>query len=84
MFFAAAEGLGVPHHRVVHVGDLEQTDIKGARSLGMAAIRFDGVRTPEDCKSCTMADAAVPSWPALADLLLTTGEEEALPGGVRL
>jgi putative hydrolase of the HAD superfamily len=42
MFEAAAEGLGVAPHELVHVGDLEMTDIAGARAVGARAVLFTG------------------------------------------
>jgi FMN phosphatase YigB (HAD superfamily) len=84
MFFAAAEGLEVPHHRMVHIGDLDATDVMGAKSIGMAALRFDGDKKLEECKHCSMADRVVTSWPEIVQLLLGNDASDALPGGVQL
>ncbi len=43
-FQAALDALGVPPSEAVHVGDIERTDIAGALSVGMRAIRLDAVR----------------------------------------
>jgi putative hydrolase of the HAD superfamily len=43
-FLAAAGGLGVPPQAMLHVGDIERTDIRGALGAGMRAIRLDVVR----------------------------------------
>ncbi|HEU4565637.1 MAG TPA: HAD family hydrolase [Gemmatimonadaceae bacterium] len=40
-FAAAARALGVPPERVIHVGDNERTDVRGALDAGMRAIRLD-------------------------------------------
>lgn len=40
-FAAAARALGVPPERVIHVGDDERTDVRGALQAGMRAIRLD-------------------------------------------
>lgn len=43
-FRAALDALGAEPHDVVHVGDIEQTDVKGALAAGMRAVRLDLVR----------------------------------------
>jgi FMN phosphatase YigB (HAD superfamily) len=70
MFFTALEGINVPQHRVVHIGDMDPTDIKGAKDLGMAAIRFDGGKDKTQCAKCSMADRIVHKWTEVTDLLL--------------
>jgi len=70
-FYIASEKIGVPQHRIVHIGDLEATDILGAKSFGMAAIRFDGEKSVEECKTCSMADKVVGSWSEIVELLLS-------------
>jgi HAD superfamily hydrolase (TIGR01549 family) len=40
-FRAALSALGVPPAEVVHVGDIEATDVRGALAAGMRAIRLD-------------------------------------------
>ena len=40
-FAAALSALGIPPHEVVHVGDIEQTDVRGALAMGMRAVRLD-------------------------------------------
>jgi putative hydrolase of the HAD superfamily len=42
MFRTAADGLGVEPHELVHIGDLEMTDIAGARAVGARAVLFTG------------------------------------------
>jgi putative hydrolase of the HAD superfamily len=41
-FAPALEGLGVEAAATAHVGDSRRTDVAGARSLGMLAVRFTG------------------------------------------
>lgn len=44
IFEHALDGLGgVAPERAAHVGDLRRTDIAGARSMGMTAVRYKGV-----------------------------------------
>lgn len=40
-FRAALDALGVPPEETVHVGDLEETDVRGALAVGMRAVRLD-------------------------------------------
>jgi putative hydrolase of the HAD superfamily len=44
MFHAALRALGVAPAEVIHVGDLERTDVAGALAAGMRAIRLDALR----------------------------------------
>lgn len=74
MFFTALEGLGVPQHCTVHIGDLDPTDIYGAKNLGMAAIRFDGAKEQAACKPCSMADDIFTSWDDILEALLPQKE----------
>jgi HAD superfamily hydrolase (TIGR01549 family) len=41
IFLKALEGVGVEPHEAVHVGDLLETDIKGAREVGMVPVLID-------------------------------------------
>jgi putative hydrolase of the HAD superfamily len=50
---------------VVHIGDIEQTDVLGAKQMGMQAIRFAGDKTSFFFKKNpekTIADAQAASW----------------------
>jgi putative hydrolase of the HAD superfamily len=40
-FHAALVALGVPPAEVLHVGDIEHTDVRGALAVGMRAVRLD-------------------------------------------
>jgi putative hydrolase of the HAD superfamily len=44
IFAAAVETLGVAPHEIIHVGDNERTDVRGALAAGFRAIRLDVVR----------------------------------------
>jgi putative hydrolase of the HAD superfamily len=43
IFRHALEGLGVNSSEALHIGDLRRTDVAGARSAGMTAVRYRGV-----------------------------------------
>jgi putative hydrolase of the HAD superfamily len=43
-FAAAAERLGAAPAAVLHIGDIERTDVRGAMAAGMRAVRLDVVR----------------------------------------
>lgn len=45
IFAAAVETLGVEPHEIIHVGDNERTDVRGALAAGFRAIRLDVVRS---------------------------------------
>jgi HAD superfamily hydrolase (TIGR01509 family) len=45
IFAMAVETLGIPAHQILHVGDNERTDVKGALAAGFRAIRLDVVQT---------------------------------------
>jgi putative hydrolase of the HAD superfamily len=55
VFERAARLLGAAPEEVVHIGDLERTDIVGAKLAGCRAIRFTGV-TPLEPHETTVAD----------------------------
>jgi putative hydrolase of the HAD superfamily len=44
IFTAALQRLGVAPQEIVHVGDNERTDVRGALAAGFRAIRLDVVR----------------------------------------
>ena len=45
IFATAASMLGVPPEEILHIGDNERTDVKGARAAGYRAIRLDVARS---------------------------------------
>ena len=55
VFERAARSLSTDPSEMVHVGDLERTDIIGARQAGYRAIRFTGITTMEEGER-TIAD----------------------------
>jgi putative hydrolase of the HAD superfamily len=54
MFERAASDLGVPVTRVIHIGDRDHNDVKGAQAAGARAVLFTGVRSGN---GATSADA---------------------------
>ena len=58
----------------LHIGDIEKTDIEGAKKLGMRAIRYSGDTTNEIYKENTpdtIADAEIFSWDEFSDDFLS-------------
>ncbi len=45
IFRAAVETLGLAPHQILHIGDNERTDVRGALDAGLRAIRLDVVRS---------------------------------------
>jgi putative hydrolase of the HAD superfamily len=45
IFRAAVDTLGVAPHQILHIGDNERTDVRGALDAGLRAIRLDVVRS---------------------------------------
>lgn len=66
-FLTTLAGLGVPPAAAVHIGDYPRTDIAGARTVGMRAIRFAGVYDWGD--DTVQADAVIGSYQELEPLL---------------
>jgi FMN phosphatase YigB (HAD superfamily) len=60
MFEAAARALGVKPRELLHIGDLEPTDIAGAHTMGAKAALFTG----ENIKyvETTVADYVFARW----------------------
>jgi putative hydrolase of the HAD superfamily len=56
----------------VHIGDIEKTDIVGAKNIGMRAIRFNGDKTAtlnmENSKN-TLADAETSDWSEIPKII---------------
>ncbi len=70
MFRAAADELGVEVGEMVHVGDREHNDVRGAQALGMKAVLFTRARNTDE--AATGADAVCRSHadlPATIDRL---------------
>ncbi|MBX3042897.1 MAG: HAD family hydrolase [Candidatus Kapabacteria bacterium] len=56
----------------LHIGDIEKTDVKGAKSIGMKAIRFSGDNTAvlnKDNPKVTAADAEIHNWSEFMNVL---------------
>lgn len=78
IFETALAATGAAPERAIHIGDLRRTDIAGARSAGMATVRFIGVHDDGHSNEATIgdedtigdeADAILESWPDLPALL---------------
>jgi putative hydrolase of the HAD superfamily len=66
-FLHTLSALGVRPEEAVHVGDLPETDLSGARAVGMRAVLFLGVSHREDGRP--LADAVFAAYDELEDLL---------------
>jgi putative hydrolase of the HAD superfamily len=80
MFASAAEQLGVDISEMVHIGDRDHNDIKGAHTLGMKAVLYTGTRDQD--KAITTADAICrhhSELPAIIDRLAAASDGQS-PG----
>ncbi|MBS1913120.1 MAG: HAD family hydrolase [Bacteroidetes bacterium] len=69
-FRLALEALGAGADGAVHIGDLERTDIAGAKGVGMKAILYRGVESPHKyAEEATTADAVMHHWNEVAETL---------------
>lgn len=62
-----------PNH-AIHIGDIESTDIVGAKNLGMKAIRFNGNLTKlvnADNPVETLADTEIDNWSSIVTYIKT-------------
>lgn len=66
-FLRTLEALEVPAAAAAHIGDLPETDIVGARGVGMRALLFLGKSHRED--GLALADAAFEDYVELEDIL---------------
>ncbi len=76
IFRAAAERLGVEPGEMIHVGDRDHNDVKGAQALGMKAVLFTAVRKVDE--ATTSADAVcrhAAELPAIVDRLAEASGE---------
>jgi putative hydrolase of the HAD superfamily len=73
----ALAGVDVPLERCVHIGDIERTDIVGAKALGMKAILFagdpNGQMNAEHQDKPTQADCRADSWEEVLEALRQMG-----------
>lgn len=67
MFETAARGLGVDPRDLLHIGDLEPTDIAGARAVGAVSALFVGDNANH--LDGTQADHVFRTWPEFIDRL---------------
>lgn len=72
VFERAARLLGAVPEEVVHIGDLERTDIVGAKLAGCRAIRFTGV-TPLGPHESTVADLVTSDFSEVPRLIAELG-----------
>jgi putative hydrolase of the HAD superfamily len=64
-FSTVIEACGIAPENCAHIGDIESTDIAGAKNLGMKAIRFTGDPTTKFAVNGELpskADAVMDSW----------------------
>lgn len=76
MFDSVAEQLGVPLEEMLHIGDRDHNDIKGAHAIGMKAVLFTATR-PDD-RETTTADAICDSHNDLPGII--DGLNQGAPG----
>jgi HAD superfamily hydrolase (TIGR01509 family) len=73
MFARALEATGASAEHAVHIGDIERTDISGAKAMGMRAILFRGDESgryhAENTPDRTAADAVAHSWHEVMEIL---------------
>lgn len=74
MFASAREQMGVPFNQMVHIGDRDNKDIKGAQALGMKAILYTEKRDVD--RLTTSADAICTTHRDLADIIGALDEEK--------
>ncbi len=67
-FKSTLKQFGVKPDEVIHVGDNEDTDIKGAKNAGMSAVIFKGANEREI--NFTEADYIANDWGELGKILL--------------
>lgn len=71
-YLKVLDELGISTSDALHIGDIEATDITGAKQLGMKAIRFSGDETgyyANESSNPTIADAEVFNWRDIPEIL---------------
>ena len=69
-FRRALEPFGVAPSSACHIGDIERTDIRGARAAGMRSILYRGDPSPaKHAESETQADRTVTHWNDMVDAI---------------
>lgn len=66
-FLTILDELKIRPEEAVHIGDLEETDIAGAKEAGMKAIKFIGANPSSTCDS--IADAVIEDFSELSIIL---------------
>jgi len=62
-FFKALEGIGGTADRSLHIGDIERTDVKGAKGIGMKALLYRSAgHQHKYAEEETEADAIMEAW----------------------
>lgn len=74
VFLHTVRALGVRPDEAAHIGDLPETDIAGARTVGMRAILFLGISDRQD--GLALADAAYDRYDALEAVLRQLDEPQ--------
>jgi putative hydrolase of the HAD superfamily len=69
IYMLAAESLGQPPQRVIHIGDSPQFDVESAREAGMRTVLVDWF---DEFRETTSADLRVTTLENLAPLLVDT------------
>lgn len=73
IFEAALGGVRADPAHAVHIGDIERTDIAGARAMGMRSILFRGDESGryhhENSEEQSSADAVAHSWPEILEII---------------
>jgi putative hydrolase of the HAD superfamily len=62
MYEEAARQLGVKPCELLHLGDLERTDVTGAKAVGAKAALFTGALSVTNGAPLTQADYVFASW----------------------
>ncbi len=86
-FVTALDALGAAPEETVHIGDIEWTDIAGAKAAGMYAILFRGDKESFSYKSysgSTAADAVAEHWNDLPAIIEALSESETIQRKVAL
>jgi len=71
-FSTILEQFEIIPQEAIHIGDIEKTDIIGAKSFGMKAIRFEGDKTGNFIKNNpqnTIADFTADSWSNITEII---------------
>lgn len=64
-YYKLLDGFGVLPNEALHIGDIEKTDIIGAKQIGMYAVRFSGDETAvlnKNNPKVSVADAEIHNW----------------------